>query len=130
MADIQAIPLNQGKVVDTEMDLDLKLPYSKNKHLTKKRSEVMDADQRMSKNNFDVAESYGLISKREVLKSNYGLTERVAEDKIGKGEELKKHGKSKSLLSRYASSKIDKNSIDFDDIQPIKAGEGGFINIG
>ncbi len=30
----------------------------------------------------------------------------------------KKHQKSKSVLSRYLSSKLDKHSLDFDDILP------------
>lgn len=42
----------------------------------------------------------------------------------------KKHGKSRSLLSKL-SSRIEKNSIDFDEIQPLKQGENmGFNNIG
>jgi hypothetical protein len=36
----------------------------------------------------------------------------------------KHYTKSKSVLSRYMSSKNDKNSIDFDDIVPIKHGGG------
>lgn len=48
-----------------------------------------------------------------------------------KGEEGKKHAKSKSLLSKQQSSKNDKNSIDFDDIQPInQVGDQPFANIG
>ena len=82
-------------------------------------------------NNYDVAESYGLGIRKEVLRSNYGLTERnEGVDKI-KGVEEIKHAKSKSLLSKQMSSKNDKNSIDFDDIQPINyVGDQPFVRIG
>ena len=57
--------------------------------------------------------------RKEVLRSNYGLTERNDGASLIKGGEERKHAKSKSLLSKQQSSKNDKNSIDFDDIQPI-----------
>ena len=54
--------------------------------------------------------------RKEVLRSNYGLTERNEGASLIKGGEERKHAKSKSLLSKQQSSKNDKNSIDFDDI--------------
>jgi hypothetical protein len=78
----------------------------------------MNSDQRAS-NQIDVSESYGMASKKEVMRSNYGLTERIKGEEQVKSILDRNHVKSKSILSKHLSSRVDKNSIDFDDIQPI-----------
>jgi hypothetical protein len=56
------------------------------------------------------------------------LTERNSGEDNIKAVVEKNHAKSKSVLSKHLSSRVDKNSIDFDDIQPIK--QGDYVNIG
>lgn len=76
------MPISIGRKIDTD-DIESKLPYSKNKRISKRKS-GLNSDQRQS-NNFEAVESYGgMAAKKEVLRSNYGLTERMSGEEQAK----------------------------------------------
>eukprot|EP00347_Sterkiella_histriomuscorum_P024512 403330852 len=105
-------------------------PYSKNRLYQNRQSMHVQMNSQKNYDNF-ISDDNGLIKNNPITKSNNGrLSEMNIHPNIQDLENDKRAQKSKSVLSRYMSSRQDKYSIDFDDIQPQKVGgiTGNFLH--